>query len=187
MAILWKRANRWGAMASFVAAILAAGLANFAFNWKGDAGLPWTITLYLSSGIIAGVVVSLLTPPEDPRRTEQFFLLLKTPIGQEHVLREAGFRELPGNDTYEMPIDAMTFPPVTEAPAHAFEPTMATSGGVATAVAHAPAPAIPIADAMRMIDLRQARRQARVGVIIFSIIVVVMLVGINILAAWLRP
>jgi Na+/proline symporter len=182
MAILWKRANRWGALASFVAAILAAGLANFVFNWKGDAGLPWTITLYLSSGIIAGIVVSLLTPPEDRRRTEQFFLLLKTPIGQEHVLREAGFRELPGNDTYEMPIDA-------EAEPRGFEPIMPAaerdlSGGVATAVA--PAPPTAVADALRLLDLRQARRQALAGVIIFSIIVVVMLIGINILATWLK-
>ena len=37
--------------------------------------------------------------------TEEFIvdLLLKTPIGQEHVLREAGFVEVPGRDTFELP------------------------------------------------------------------------------------
>src|SRR5438067_10170652 len=102
LAILWKRAIRWGAIASFVAAVGASAVANFVFKWKGDAGLPYTITLYLGAGIGAGVIVSLLTPAESPQRTEQFFLLLKTPIGQEHVLRKAGFRELPGNDTYDL-------------------------------------------------------------------------------------
>jgi hypothetical protein len=37
-AILWKRCNRWGAMASFFAALAAAGAAKFILNWEGDAG-----------------------------------------------------------------------------------------------------------------------------------------------------
>jgi Na+/proline symporter len=103
MAILWPRANRWGAIASFAAALTAAGLANFVFGWKGDAGLPYTITLYLSAGVGAGILVSLLTPREDPKRTDDFFLLLRTPVGQEQVLRDAGFRESPVRDTFDLP------------------------------------------------------------------------------------
>src|SRR6185295_13234148 len=116
LAILWPRANRWGAIASFVAMVTASCIGNFVFKWSGDAGLPKTITLYLCSGIAAGILVSVLTSPEMRERTEQFFLLLKTPVGQEHVLREAGFRELPGNDTYELPVDS-------EPPARGFEVT----------------------------------------------------------------
>jgi hypothetical protein len=183
MAILWKRANRWGAIASFVAAVAASATANFVLKWNGDAGLPYTITLYLCSGITAGIIVSLLTPPEKHERTEQFFLLLKTPVGQEHVLREAGFRELPGNDTYEMPIDAPPQPRdlqvTTPGPGE-------SEGGVATAVAVAPM-RLECADAMKMIDNRASRRQTIAGVVVMSCIVVIMLLGVTALAAWLAP
>jgi Na+/proline symporter len=179
-AILWKRANRWGALASFVAAVAASAAANFIFKWSGDAGLPYTITLYLCSGIAAGIIVSLLTPPEDPRRTEEFFLLLRTPVGQEQILREAGFRELPGNDTYEMPIDAADIQEVDAAPGSD------NGGGVATALATAPA-RLTCAQARKMIDNRESRRQTIAGVVATSFVVVLMLAGVTMLAAWLAP
>jgi Na+/proline symporter len=187
-AILWKRCNRYGAIASFVAALAASGVANFVLNWTGDAGLPYTILLYLCCGIGAGVLVSLLTPPESPARTEQFFLLLRTPIGQEHVLREAGFRELPGNDTYEMPIDAdeevegRGFDVIRSA-----EPEMAGGvGGVATAVQVVPT-RLKVAEAAKMIDNRDARRQSVAGFIALTALVALMLIGIKVLATWLAP
>jgi len=102
-AILWRRANRWGAMASFLAALIASGFAVFVLGWSGDKGLPYTILLYMISGILAGVFVSLLTPAELAGRTDRFALLLKTPIGQEHVLHEAGFLAMPGSDTFAIP------------------------------------------------------------------------------------
>lgn len=105
-AILWRRANRWGAMASFLAALIASGVAVFVLGWNGDQGLPYTILLYMTSGILAGIVVSLLTPPELACRTDRFVLLLKTPIGQEHVLREAGFQAMPESDTFAVPSEA---------------------------------------------------------------------------------
>lgn len=103
MAILWRRANRYGALASFVAALLGLLLAKFHFGWKGDAGLPDTISLYLGAGIVIGAVVTLLTPPEDPARTGRFFLLIRTPIGQEQALRDAGLVEIAGTGTFEDP------------------------------------------------------------------------------------
>lgn len=109
-AILWRRANRWGALASFIAAELASAYANFVLGWSGDAGLPYSIALYSSSGIVAGIVVSLLTPPEHEDRTSQFFLLLKTPIGQEHILREAGYQSISGTDTFALPVDSQHAP-----------------------------------------------------------------------------
>jgi Na+/proline symporter len=192
-AILWKRANRWGAIASFACALAATGLAKFLLPnfelfgfkvvWAGDAGLPYTITLYLLAGIGAGIVVSLLTPPEDPRRTEQFFMLLRTPVGQEQVLRNAGFRENPGRDTFDLPIDSGPPPRgfevvgVPEAdPAHP---------GTSTATMVAPASAATresLAEA-----LQESRRQGIVGFVVLVGVVLAMLAGMLVLAKWLEP
>jgi SSS family solute:Na+ symporter len=103
LAVLWRRANRYGAMVSFVVAVAAMLYSQYQLGWGGDAGLPKTIMLYLSLGTLAGCVVSLLTPPEDSLRTGRFFLLLRTPIGQEQALRDAGLVEIPGTGTFEDP------------------------------------------------------------------------------------
>ena len=50
-------------------------------------------------------MVSLLTPPENAGRTNRFFLLLRTRIGDEHVLRDAGMIEIPGSGSFEDPGD----------------------------------------------------------------------------------
>jgi hypothetical protein len=55
--------------------------------------------------VVTGVVVSLLTKPEPKGLVDAFYLCLKTPIGQEHVLREAGFVERPGGGTFDLPPD----------------------------------------------------------------------------------
>jgi Na+/proline symporter len=195
MAILWKRANRWGAIASFFSALAAAALAQWVLpkfelwgmkvTWTGDAGLPWTITLYLLAGVGMGIIVTLLTPPEDPRRVEQFFMLLKTPIGQEQALREAGFREIPGRDTFELPIDS---PPT---PARGFEvvgvpdtETELTSGtATATLVAPSRAATVQSLEQARV----EARRQGTIGFVVLMGVVVVMLGGMILLARWLAP
>lgn len=103
LGVLWRRANRYGALASFAAALAAMLVSQFRFGWSGDAGLPKTILLYLIVGTAAGVVVSWLTPPENPGRLNRFFLLLRTPIGQEHLLRAAGLVEIPGTGSFEEP------------------------------------------------------------------------------------
>lgn len=105
--VLWRRANRWGALASFLAAFAAMMVGQFGLHWQGDAGLPKVITLFLSTGLVSGVVVSLLTPPERKSKTENFFLLLKTPIGQEDILRAAGFTESSGSGTFAPPADTI--------------------------------------------------------------------------------
>jgi hypothetical protein len=103
MAVLWRRANRHGALMSFVVALGAMLYSQYQLGWGGDAGLPKTILLYLGLGTLAGYVMSMVTPPEDELRTERFFLLLRTPIGQEQVLRDAGLVEIPGTGTFEDP------------------------------------------------------------------------------------
>ncbi len=103
LAILWPRANRYGAVASFAAALLALLVAKYHFGWQGDSGLPATITLYLGVGIFAGLLISVVTPPEEPLRTRRFFLLIRTPVGQEAALRTAGMIEQPGTGTFSDP------------------------------------------------------------------------------------
>ncbi|MDP3073645.1 MAG: sodium:solute symporter family protein [Opitutaceae bacterium] len=77
--IMWPRANRWGAVASIAAAMIA----NFSgYALTGRRFDHWDPTIFLSAlgvGIIALVVVSLLTPPEDEKRTAAFFNRLQTP------------------------------------------------------------------------------------------------------------
>jgi Na+/proline symporter len=113
LAVLWRRTNRYGAFASFIVAVAAVLVSQYYFSWSGDEGLPMTILLFVSAGTFAGVVVSLLTPPEDAGRTDRFFLLLRTRIGDEQVLRDAGLVELPGTGTFEDPVkDGSPSPPV---------------------------------------------------------------------------
>jgi Na+/proline symporter len=103
MAIWWRRANRWGAFASFASALTTMLFSKHYLGWAGDAGLPKTIALYLSVGILVGIIVSWLTPPEPKIKLDRFYLLLNTPIGQEEVLRQAGLIEIPGTGTFEEP------------------------------------------------------------------------------------
>lgn len=103
LGLLWKRANRTGAFVGFAAALIAMLVGQYRLGWVGDAGLPKVITLFLSTGILAGVVASLLTKPEPKSLINAFFLLLRTPVGGEEVLRRAGYVEIPGTGTFEMP------------------------------------------------------------------------------------
>ena len=101
--VLWRRANRYGAFGSFLGALGAMLVGRYALGWEGDVGLPKTITLFIVTGVFAGIVISLVTKPESKGLTDAFFLLLKTPIGQEHVLLEAGFSAMPGTNTFAPP------------------------------------------------------------------------------------
>ncbi len=86
LGLWWRRANRYGAWASFLVAAAAWMIGLHRFGWKGDAGLPYLITFYLLAGIGAGIVVSLLTKPEPAQRLDRFFLTINTPVGQEEKL-----------------------------------------------------------------------------------------------------
>jgi Na+/proline symporter len=102
MAVIWRRTNRYGALASFFVAFAAMLFGEYVFGWKGDKGLPKTITLYLSTGIFAGIAVSLLTGRESKRMLDRFFLLLSIPVGREDVLHKAGLVEIPGTGTFDI-------------------------------------------------------------------------------------
>jgi hypothetical protein len=46
----------------------------------GKLHLPWQMILYLSSGLISGIVVSLLTRPVSEEKLENFYALTRTPV-----------------------------------------------------------------------------------------------------------
>lgn len=84
-ALFWERANKWGVWASIItmsACIL----------WTEHQGwtLPQQIALYLPAGVLSMVFGSLLTGREDAERLRQFYMLLRTPVGEEWKLKEAG-------------------------------------------------------------------------------------------------
>lgn len=84
-AIVWRRANRYGAWTSMlVAAVLAFGTE--ALGWS----FPAQVALYLPVGFICMIVVSALTKPEPTSDLNAFYSLLRTPVGEEGRLREAG-------------------------------------------------------------------------------------------------
>jgi Na+/proline symporter len=90
LGLWWRRANRYGAWASFLAALTALLFGQYVLGLEGNANLPSLMLLYLTSGILAGIVVSLLTPRESQRRLDHFYLTINTPVGQEETLRKQG-------------------------------------------------------------------------------------------------
>lgn len=77
--IVWKRANRWGALASLIVSLAV----NFGlYAWQGERLDHWNANVFffaLTAGVLALVVVSRLTRPEPEWRRESFFGRLETP------------------------------------------------------------------------------------------------------------
>jgi len=48
--------------------------------WNGQLYLPWQMILYLSAGLISGIVVSLLTKPVAEEKLDNYYALIRTPI-----------------------------------------------------------------------------------------------------------
>jgi len=57
----------------------AAYLPEFMLS-EGELHLPWKMILYLGTGLISGIVVSLLTRPVAKEKLENFYALIRTPI-----------------------------------------------------------------------------------------------------------
>ncbi|NUN97455.1 MAG: sodium:solute symporter family protein [Candidatus Omnitrophica bacterium] len=104
MGVFWRRATNAGAWAATLVSI-ATGylltradvaewlypLAEFAvrFDPKKElftVELPWRMLAYLTTGIAAGVWISLLTPRHDTARLDRFYNLLRTPIRPGEVI-----------------------------------------------------------------------------------------------------
>ena len=76
--IVWRRANRWGALASLLSALATNFLLYYLAGQRLDRWDPNVFLAALSAGIVALVVISLLTDPEPAERTESFFHRLQT-------------------------------------------------------------------------------------------------------------
>jgi len=85
--IIWYRANRWGALAS----VLIALVVNFLLYYLTGQRLDnWNANVFLAAltaGVVALVVVSLLTPPEPASALDPFFERLQT-SSDEHAIGE---------------------------------------------------------------------------------------------------
>jgi Na+/proline symporter len=113
--IFWRRANAAGAWAAviamFVPWVLFGPVASMSAefmeqSWPSVAGslpewigiygraryVPQLMATYLPPGVIALVAVSLLSRPQPKKQVDDFFMLLKTPVGQEQKLIDAGVR-----------------------------------------------------------------------------------------------
>ncbi|MHC4510604.1 MAG: sodium:solute symporter family protein [Planctomycetota bacterium] len=55
-------------------------LPEFMLSNKGELQLPWKMILYLGTGLISGIVVSLLTRPVAKEKLENFYALIRTPV-----------------------------------------------------------------------------------------------------------
>src|SRR5204863_8847333 len=105
--VLWRRANVTGAWAS--AAVLFGAwaflgpigmLARQYFpamdhsGWLGRFGREQYVfelmLCYLPAGVLTMIIVSLLTPPPPWKKVHDLRALLKTPVGQEQKLIDAG-------------------------------------------------------------------------------------------------
>jgi Na+/proline symporter len=77
--LIWERANRWGALAGMV----GAAVANFSLyavrGQRLDAWDPSVFCIALATGVVATVVVSLMTPPEAKERVLAFKVRVNTP------------------------------------------------------------------------------------------------------------
>jgi Na+/proline symporter len=76
--LIWRRANRWGALASLLAALATNFLLYFLTGRRLDA---WDANVFLAAllvGTASLVIVSLLTPPEPTPAVESFFDRLET-------------------------------------------------------------------------------------------------------------
>jgi len=90
--LFWRRATAAGAwvgtMVSF-AALLITSNANLADKfpgfmlWQGKLHLPWQMIIYLSSGFVSLVLVSLFTRRMPAERLDRLYACLRTPIGKD--------------------------------------------------------------------------------------------------------
>jgi Na+/proline symporter len=103
--ISWRRWNTpavWvSSLATFATWAFAANYVALAAAWpfldflptamlKPDGGVKsaWVIFLYLSVGVLAGIVVSLLTPRPDKNKLDYFFRLMRTPVKEGEIVTE---------------------------------------------------------------------------------------------------
>ena len=83
MGIFWRRANPTSVWVSFIAAttaFLACELGVF------DVSLPWEMTMYLSAGLVGGLLGGILTKPQSKEQLDTFYATLLKPVDKEEHL-----------------------------------------------------------------------------------------------------
>ena len=73
----------WAFAAYFPQAVAQSGIGHFMLIEVGGqvkVADSWTMFLYLTAGVLSGILVSLITPRTPKRKLDHFFLLLRTPI-----------------------------------------------------------------------------------------------------------
>lgn len=78
--ILWRRATRWGALASLITPLVVNFSIMAARGERLDHWEPNVFGISLLSGIAALILVSLLTKPEPGQMTEPFFARFEEPV-----------------------------------------------------------------------------------------------------------
>jgi len=90
VALMWRKANRYGLWASLAVTILSTLYSGSYFSF----GLGWStaaqIALYLPLGFFTMIIVSLFTKSEPEENLNRFYALLHTPVGEEYKLKEKG-------------------------------------------------------------------------------------------------
>jgi Na+/proline symporter len=81
--ILWRRANRYGALSSLVVALATNFLLYYRRGERLDHWDPGVFLISLGTGLVALVLVSLATRPEPAESNEAFFERLETPTEPE--------------------------------------------------------------------------------------------------------
>ena len=92
LGLFWRRATVAGAWASTGAAFFTwwltatetfigwAGVLSPSFVHNGEMYLPWQMIFYLVAGLVAGIVISLLTKPVDEEQLDRYYELVRTPV-----------------------------------------------------------------------------------------------------------
>jgi Na+/proline symporter len=83
--VIWRRANRWGAIVSIIVAMGVNFICYAATGRRLDTWDPTVFSISLAAGILALVVVSLLTKPEPATALDTFYHNLDTPSEAEHA------------------------------------------------------------------------------------------------------
>ena len=91
MAIMWRKANRYGLWTSLVATTLCTLFSGPYFSFGLGWSTAYQIALYLPVGFVTMIVVSMFTKSEPEENLNKFYALLHTPVGEEHKLAEKGY------------------------------------------------------------------------------------------------
>ncbi|MBN2355090.1 hypothetical protein JXO59_03195, partial [candidate division KSB1 bacterium] len=82
--VIWKKANRYGALVSALAMAAIAVYTGNVLKWP----MQDQIALYVPVGMVLMIVVSYFTRPEPEDQLRKFYTLLDTPVGREQRLKD---------------------------------------------------------------------------------------------------